>query len=58
MFPTVELGFTYYQMPTAGQLAGMMEKAGPFLVFAYFKDVPSAVEFRNAEWINTRVIEA
>jgi uncharacterized protein YecE (DUF72 family) len=24
---------------------------------AYFKDVPSVVEFRNAEWINTRVIE-
>jgi uncharacterized protein YecE (DUF72 family) len=56
MFPTVELSFTYYQMPTAGQLEGMMEKAGPSLI-AYFKDVPSAVEFRNAEWINTRVIE-
>jgi uncharacterized protein YecE (DUF72 family) len=119
MFPTVELDYTYYQMPTAGQLAGMMEKARPPLVFSakahetlthrvdphgwegeaktyltalepllkagrlgavlfqfpfsfhyepdrrryldklltYFKDVPSAVEFRNADWINTRVIE-
>jgi uncharacterized protein YecE (DUF72 family) len=119
MFPTVELDYTYYQMPTAGQLEGMMEKAGPSLIFSakahetlthrvdpsawegdaktyltalepllqagrlgavlfqfpysfhyepdrrryldklltFFKDIPSAVEFRNAEWINTRVIE-
>jgi uncharacterized protein YecE (DUF72 family) len=119
MFPTVELDYTYYQMPAAGQLEDMMEKAGPSLVFSakahetlthrvdpgawegeaksylaaieplreagrlgavlfqfpysfhyepdkrryldkllgYFKDIPSAVEFRNAEWINTRVIE-
>jgi uncharacterized protein YecE (DUF72 family) len=119
MFPTVELDYPYYAMPTAVQLEGMMEKAGPSLVFsakahetlthrvdpgawegeaktyltaleplreagrlgavlfqfpysfhyepdrrryldkllAYFKDVPSAVEFRNADWINTRVIE-
>jgi uncharacterized protein YecE (DUF72 family) len=26
-------------------------------LLAYFKDIPSAVEFRNADWINTRVIE-
>jgi uncharacterized protein YecE (DUF72 family) len=26
-------------------------------LLTYFKDVPSAVEFRNADWINTRVIE-
>jgi uncharacterized protein YecE (DUF72 family) len=119
MFPTVELNQPYYHMPTAGQLEGMMERAGPSFVFsikahetlthrvnpgawegeaktyltalepllktgrlgavlfqfpfsfhyepdqrryldkllAYFKDVPSAVEFRNADWINTRVID-
>jgi uncharacterized protein YecE (DUF72 family) len=26
-------------------------------LLAFFKDVPSAVEFHNAEWINNRVIE-
>jgi uncharacterized protein YecE (DUF72 family) len=26
-------------------------------LLSFFKDVPSAVEFRNAEWINDRVIE-
>jgi uncharacterized protein YecE (DUF72 family) len=34
MFPTVELDYTYYAMPTAGQLEGMMEKAGSSLVFS------------------------
>jgi uncharacterized protein YecE (DUF72 family) len=119
MFPTVELDYCYYQMPAAGQMESMTEKAGPSLVFsakahetlthrvdphswereaktylaalepllkagrlgavlfqfpysfhyrpderryldkllAYFKGVPSAVEFRNAGWINTRVID-
>jgi uncharacterized protein YecE (DUF72 family) len=34
MFPTVELDYTYYQMPTAGQLGDMMKKAGPEFVFS------------------------
>jgi uncharacterized protein YecE (DUF72 family) len=120
IFPTLELDYTYYQMPTASQLEGMLEKAGPELIFsvkahetlthrvkpesweeeaktylraiepilkagrlgavlfqfpysfhyktqerryldkllAYFKGVPQAVEFRNADWINNRVIDA
>jgi uncharacterized protein YecE (DUF72 family) len=28
LFPTVELNFSYYQMPKAAQLAGMMKAAG------------------------------
>jgi uncharacterized protein YecE (DUF72 family) len=120
MFPTLELDYTYYQMPTASQLKGMLEKSGPALILsakaheslthkvspgtweedaaaylkaieplleakrlgavlfqfpysfhykpdqrryldkllAYFKGVPQAVEFRNSEWINNRVIDA
>jgi uncharacterized protein YecE (DUF72 family) len=120
MFPTLELDYTYYQMPTAPQLKGMLENSSPSLVFSikahetlthkvkkefweedaktylraiapllesgrlgavlfqfpysfhykpderryldrllsFFKDVPSAAEFRNAEWITNRVIDA
>ncbi|MFP3041621.1 DUF72 domain-containing protein [Treponema primitia] len=118
-FPTVELDYAYYTMPTAAQLANMLE-TGPELTFSikahetlthkvnpdtwegdartyrealkpllqarrlgavlfqfpysfhyepdqrryldkvlsFFADVPLAVEFRNAEWINNRVIDA
>jgi uncharacterized protein YecE (DUF72 family) len=30
----LELDYTYYQMPAAGQLRAMAEKAGPALTFA------------------------
>ncbi|MDR2053176.1 MAG: DUF72 domain-containing protein [Treponema sp.] len=120
LFPTVELNYSYYRMPTAGQMKGMIEKGRGKLGFAikahetlthkinpsawegeaktylaaleplreegrleavlfqfpfsfryepdqrryldkllgFFKDVPAAVEFRNAGWVNNRVIEA
>jgi uncharacterized protein YecE (DUF72 family) len=120
MFPTLELDYTYYQMPTPEQLGGMLEKAGRGLVFSlkahetlthkidpaawegeaktfltaiepllresrlgavlfqfpysfhyepekrryldrllsFYKGIPLAVEFRNVEWINNRVIDA
>jgi uncharacterized protein YecE (DUF72 family) len=118
MFPTVELDYAYYQMPTVGQLRGMAEKAAgltfaikayqtlthkvdasrwkedaqtyrdslvPLLeaerleavlfqfpysfhyepehrryldqLLAFFNDIPKAVEFRNADWLNNRTIE-
>lgn len=119
-FSTVELDYSYYSMPTAAQLANMLETGGPGLTFSikahetlthkvnpaawerdaktyraalepllrenrleavlfqfpysfhyepdqrqyldrvlsFFSDVPLAVEFRNAEWINNRVINA
>jgi uncharacterized protein YecE (DUF72 family) len=120
MFPTVELNFSYYKMPTAEQLTRLMEQAGPRLVFsikanealthkidpsaweeaarafreaveplrraerlgavlfqfpfsfhyevdrrryldavlARFAELPVAVEFRNHEWYNNRVLDA
>jgi uncharacterized protein YecE (DUF72 family) len=120
MFPTLELDYSYYRMPTASQIEGMMKNSGPGLVFSvkaheslthkvrgefweedaktylgavkplleagrlgavlfqfpysfhykpderryldrllsYFKGVPCAAEFRNAEWITGRVIDA
>jgi uncharacterized protein YecE (DUF72 family) len=27
-------------------------------LLTFFKDIPAAVEFRNAEWLNNRVIDA
>lgn len=119
-FPTVELNFSYYRMPSSGQLAGLMERGGPALSFSVkanesltckidpsswrgvavaflaaleplraagrleavlfqfpasfgyevdhrrylndllvaFAGVPRAVEFRNHEWYNNRVLEA
>lgn len=33
LFPTVELNFSYYKMPTAGQLSHLAEQAGPSLIF-------------------------
>jgi uncharacterized protein YecE (DUF72 family) len=120
VFSTVELNFSYYKMPTAGQLSGLLSKAGPALAFAVkanealthkidpaswrdaaaafvsaleplrtadrlsavlfqfpysfhydpdrrrylndvlsaFAGVPLAVEFRNYEWYNNRVVDA
>ena len=120
MFPTVELNFSYYKMPTAEQLTRLKEQAGPSLVFsikanealthkidpstwkdsartfrealepllkadrlgallfqfpfsfhyevdrrryldavlAQFAELPLAVEFRNHEWYNNRVLDA
>lgn len=120
MFPTVELNFSYYRMPTAEQLARLLEQGGPSLVFsvkanealthkidpaawkdaasafleaiaplldagrlgallfqfpfsfhyepdrrryldgllAEFGGLPVAVEFRNHEWYNNRVLDA
>ncbi len=34
MFPTVELNFSYYKMPTAEQLTRLMEQAGPAMEFS------------------------
>jgi uncharacterized protein YecE (DUF72 family) len=120
MFPTVELNFSYYKMPTAEQLSRLMGQAGPSLLFsikanealthkidpsgwkgsaraflealeplakagrlgallfqfpysfhyevdrrryldavlAEFAGLPLAVEFRNHEWYNNRVLDA
>ena len=120
MFPTVELNFSYYKMPSAEQLSRLMEEAGPSLVFSIkaneklthkidpgawqeaaasfmealeplrkkgrlgallfqfpysfhyevdrrryldallsrFAELPLAVEFRNHEWYNNRVLDA
>ena len=120
MFPTVELNFSYYKMPTAEQLTRLMEQGGNSLVFsikaneslthkidpaawtdsaraflealepllkagrlgallfqfpysfhyepdrrryldavlARFASLPLAVEFRNHEWYNNRVLDA
>jgi uncharacterized protein YecE (DUF72 family) len=120
LFPAVELNFSYYRMPTAGQLSKLLEQAGPGLNFsikanetlthkidpscwrdsaktfrlaleplrkaerlgavllqfpyafhyevdrrrylsdilAELADLPLAVEFRNAEWYNNRVIDS
>jgi len=120
MFPTVELNFSYYKMPTSDQLSRLTEQAGPAFVFsikaneslthkidpatwkdsarafmealeplreagrlgallfqfpysfhyeperrryldavlAQFAELPLAVEFRNHEWYNNRVLDA
>jgi uncharacterized protein YecE (DUF72 family) len=120
MFPTVELNFSYYKMPTAEQCERLLEQAGPNFTFAVkgneelthkvdpaswkdaakaflaaleplrradrlgailfqfpysfhyevdhrryldallgeFAELPAAVEFRNHEWYNNRVLDA
>lgn len=120
LFPSVELNFSYYKMPTAPQLRRLLEESGPSLVFSIkanealthrvqegswkgeagtfraaieplleeerlgavlfqfpysfhyeperrryldallneFRGVSAAVEFRNRDWYNNRVIEA
>jgi uncharacterized protein YecE (DUF72 family) len=120
LFPTVELNFSYYKMPTAYQLSHLLKEAGPELVFSIkanetlthkvepeawresagqflhaieplleadrlgavlfqfpfsfhyeperrryldallkeFKSIPLAVEFRNSDWYNNRVVDA
>lgn len=120
LFETVELNFSYYRMPTASRISGLIGKAGPSLRFSikaneslthkidpvswqdsakifmdaikplrdtgrldavlfqfpysfhyevdkrrylnnllmFFSDLPVAVEFRNHDWYNHRVIPA
>ncbi|GAB1484122.1 hypothetical protein MASR2M78_29390 [Treponema sp.] len=50
LFPTVELNFSYYRMPNAGQLAELMKKAGPKLLFSIKANEALTHSIEVASW--------
>lgn len=50
LFPTVELNFSYYQMPKAKSLAKMLEDGGPGLTFAIKAHKTLTHEVEPGEW--------
>ncbi len=50
LFPTVELNFSYYRMPTSGQLARLQDQAGPALVFSVKANEALTHKIEAAAW--------
>jgi uncharacterized protein YecE (DUF72 family) len=53
MFPTVELNYSYYKMPTAEQLTRLMDQAGPSLVFSVKANCALTHTIDPATWKET-----